>query len=488
MSYKKLLTLILILCMAIAAMPLPVFADSEAIYTPAAKIIDLEEGSFIRLTDEERVKIASGVYSAEKPQLVSLSEGKDDNAVFDDPDEALVYLRAHMALREGEVTIGYNVGQDLSQELLDAIVNYTFIGFFDHTGIGNQGDYFLYHVYQGGISGFDYDHDKGIMYLTYAFSFYTDAEQERTAGEEIAAVLEDLDLVGKNAYERFSAIYEYITHNIVYDYDNLEDDDYLLKYTAYAAIVDNQAVCQGYANLLYRMLLEAGVDCRIISGLGGGGGHAWNIVGLGDYYYNVDSTWDAAGIDIYDWDGNFMYKEYPMTYRLRCNANFPDHERDADYDSEEFNLVYPMSDKDFDPDDLPPEAEDITVKDCSGGKAEVISDGNTLTVKSDVPCKVGYKSGDRYIAVSAQPNGDGSYSFICPEGAGEAVVVVKGDATGDGEVNLGDATRIKAVFRKKTTLTGIAAFAADITGDGEVNLGDATRITALFRKKTTVSW
>ena len=78
-----------------------------------------------------------------------------------------------------------------------------------------------------------------------------------------------------------------------YDYTNLNDDNYKLKYTAYAAMCNGTAVCQGYSNLLYRMLLEAGVDCRIISGIGVSGGHAWNIVRLGDLYYNVDATWDS---------------------------------------------------------------------------------------------------------------------------------------------------------------------------------------------------
>lgn len=59
--------------------------------------------------------------------------------------------------------------------------------------------------------------------------------------------------------------------NVKYDYENLDDTDYKLKYTAYAALLNGTAVCQGYANLLYRMALEAGIDARFISGLGNGG-------------------------------------------------------------------------------------------------------------------------------------------------------------------------------------------------------------------------
>ena len=64
----------------------------------------------------------------------------------------------------------------------------------------------------------------------------------------------------------------------------------MLKYTAYAAMINKTAVCQGYASLLYRLLLECGVDCRVVTGYGNGGRHAWNIVEVDGKYYNVAGT------------------------------------------------------------------------------------------------------------------------------------------------------------------------------------------------------
>lgn len=66
---------------------------------------------------------------------------------------------------------------------------------------------------------------------------------------------------GKNDYENTKAIYDYLCQNITYGNDNLNDDTYLLKYTAYAALINKTAVCQGYAVLLYRLLLEEGIPC-----------------------------------------------------------------------------------------------------------------------------------------------------------------------------------------------------------------------------------
>ena len=41
------------------------------------------------------------------------------------------------------------------------------------------------------------------------------------------------------------------------------------------------------------MCREAGLSVRTVSGIGNGQSHAWNIVKIGDYYYNVDATWDG---------------------------------------------------------------------------------------------------------------------------------------------------------------------------------------------------
>ena len=107
-----------------------------------------------------------------------------------------------------------------------------------------------------------------------------------------------------------------------------------MQYTAYGALIDKTSVCQGYAVLLYRMLLEAGIDCRVISGYGNGGGHAWNIVRLNGKYYNVDATWDAS------WPGSPFF--------MKSDKDFSDHMRDMEYASETFYAQYPMSDTSYD--------------------------------------------------------------------------------------------------------------------------------------------
>ncbi len=89
--------------------------------------------------------------------------------------------------------------------------------------------------------------------------------------------------------------------------------------------------------LLYRLMLELGIDCRVITGIGNGGAHAWNIVELGGLYYNADATWDSS---YYTGIGT-------MPWRLRANDTFGNHTRDEEFDTDAFNTEYPMSETDY---------------------------------------------------------------------------------------------------------------------------------------------
>ncbi len=500
MKNKRILSLILALCLVFCAMPVAAFAEAsagtgtETMQLPSERDLKLQICSFKKLSDEDRARIASGLYRTERPQLTAHTEDTGDPLIFDDIDESVDYLRSQLALRSDAVSIGYYV-ENLTQELLESIFYYTIEKVFEHTGVGNQGDYLLYHARSYGAKNINYDPGQGTLYLTYTFTFYTDAQQEKAVAAEVASVLDSLDLEGKNEYEKFYAIYEYITHNIVYDFDHLGDTEYLLQFTAYAAIINKTAVCQGYANLLYRMLLEAGLDCRIISGEGNGGGHAWNIVRLGEYYYNVDSTWDASGISVYDWEGNFLYKEYPMTYMLRCNANFPDHIREARFETDEFNEAYPMSDKDFDPDELPPDTgeTDIKIDDFTGGSASVTVEDDVVTVVSSVPLKIGCLMEDGSIAAIAAEAVDGragTYTFTVEDpSAAEIVLVVAGDVDLSGEFDFFDVVTAKAMdLYPENGITALQAFAGDVDSDGEFGFFDVILIKAADLGKSPFEW
>ena len=241
--------------------------------------------------------------------------------------DAAVYLKGLMKQRSENVVLRIVSSESAAATLMRSILEAAFA----HTGEPDEGDYlrWVFGGYQGGYNYFE-DGD-GIHYeFSLTITYYTDLAQEEEMNGAVDLLLTALDLEDKSEYQKISAIYDYITANVSYDKADLNDESYLLKYTAYAALINKTAVCQGYAGLFYRLALEAGVDARMITGWGGGGNHAWNIACIEGTYYCLDATWDAG------------CAEY--AFFLKGTGNFPDHTPYSD-----FLPDYGVSEDDFVP-------------------------------------------------------------------------------------------------------------------------------------------
>ena len=114
--------------------------------------------------------------------------------------------------------------------------------------------------------------------------------------------------------------------------------------------------------------------------------------------------------------------------------------------------------------------------------------GRVVTVSSDAACKVGYKSGVRYIAINAVANSDGSYSFTAPEGVSEVLLVLKGDANLDGRVTAADIARINASKLGKTAIGADAIFAGDVDRNSAVNDSDIDTIKNAVLRVSPLEW
>lgn len=71
---------------------------------------------------------------------------------------------------------------------------------------------------------------------------------------------------------------------------NCEYDTTYSKYSAYDALVDNKAVCQGYSLAYVELLSRVGIPCKVVSS--DSLDHAWNVVYINNHYYYVDVTWN----------------------------------------------------------------------------------------------------------------------------------------------------------------------------------------------------
>lgn len=118
------------------------------------------------------------------------------------------------------------------------------------------------------------------------------------------------------------------------------------------AMIDNLAVCEGYAKVMQVMMNCYGINNIYVTGIGytsaGSGGHAWNMVGMNDNkYYWLDATWDDQ-----------TYEQYQHQYFLVGNKNFTDHKIDTpNPPTEDDDFLYALpeaSDEDYDPSANPP--------------------------------------------------------------------------------------------------------------------------------------
>ena len=296
-----------------SVLPANAFADSSVIHrqihiNPLYKDVVDQKQLFSTLNGAPRL------YSDTQPQEAGSA------------DEAAVILRKGMENREARIAIRCPADAITPTDgILDEIVEKA----MEETGVPTQGDYIRW-TYAGWSGSYSLESDdEGRHYVfVYDCKYYTTAAQEAELSEKIDSVLQSLDINDESSdYDVICAVYDYICANVSYDYDNLNDSEYLLKYTAYAAMINKTAVCQGYSALMYRMLQQKNIDCRLIPG----SNHAWNIVAIDGVYYNADSTWDA-GRDP---------KNY--AYFLCGDSDFAEHTRYSEYSTEEFYRLYPMA-------------------------------------------------------------------------------------------------------------------------------------------------
>ena len=245
-------------------------------------------------------------------QTAQITQPKKAGTVYTSEAAAAADLRKQMVSRSEVMSVTL---RSASKDVETIALNLWNLAMDHVEGSGTTGDYLRWQfaAMSGSVEGESLDSGYRYTFTYVPDTRYSDTIWFTTAAQEAAltnyirnTILPQLSLSGKTTYQKVQAIYNWITANVKYDYSHLSDPTYLLQYTAYAAAVQKKAVCQGYANLFYRLANDAGVDCRIITGKAynsdGTADHAWNIVRMEDEkYYCLDATWDA-GSDPKDYD------------------------------------------------------------------------------------------------------------------------------------------------------------------------------------------
>ena len=261
--------------------------------------------------------------------------------VVDDEEEIVAAIREGMVARESTIPVYVTCTEELSDEVLNSWLEMV----FEETGVSTEGDYLRAHFDTISLTdGSGYKGSDGNYYYSLNFdcTYYSTAEQEEKLTAAVDELMEWLLESDMTDYNIISTLHSYIASAVAYDYDGLEDDSDITKYTAYGALVEGEAVCHGYSALMYRLLTEAGISTRIISGTANNGtetgAHAWNIVYLDGSWYNLDTTWESC---LWETSEEWLYL-------LKGSESFDvDHFAGDEYTTAEFNEAYPISETDY---------------------------------------------------------------------------------------------------------------------------------------------
>lgn len=269
------------------------------------------------------------------PKPAQYDVRRDLHVYFANADAVIDAVREALVRRDLQIGVTYYSEsehmEDVS-ELVRDLMQYVYA----ETDSPAEGDY-LYQQCGGYELAYSHiaEESRWRYELTLTPALYTDPAQEAAVDARVQEIVQTLGLRSlRSDYEKICAVCGYVAEHVTYDKVHAKNPHYHLKTTCYAALCQGTAVCQGYAVAVYRLLREAGVGVRVITGLGAQYGgtpepHAWNIVCIEGLWYNVDVTWGSGT------PGDPCF--------LRSDADFAGHQRDAAYLGDAFLSQYPMS-------------------------------------------------------------------------------------------------------------------------------------------------
>ncbi|MCH5438424.1 S-layer homology domain-containing protein [Bacillus paranthracis] len=149
-----------------------------------------------------------------------------------------------------------------------------------------------------GLSG-----SPGNYTFTLKITYRETKEQTEYVMKQAKAIVSSITQVGMDDHEKVKAIHDYVVKHVSYDTS-------YKAYTAYEALVNRSAVCQGYALLTYQLLKEAGIENHFVVGTGDGQPHAWNLVKIENKWYHLDTTFDDP---VPDEQGRVTYSYFNLS-------------------------------------------------------------------------------------------------------------------------------------------------------------------------------
>ena len=198
---------------------------------------------------------------------------------------------------------------------------------------------------KAGVSNYEFFFGKGDN-ETYFIDEFNSKEEIEEALEEIEEVEKEiLSKASGNNYEKMLYIHDWIIENTEYESRKIQNTSNI-----YGCLVNNKALCEGYARTFKYLLEKLDIPCILVSGTASNESgkterHAWNYVFINNNWYAVDSTWDdPIIIGSGRVTNNLKYK-----YFLKGNKTMKkDHTTSGKITKDGFEFIYPiLSDEDL---------------------------------------------------------------------------------------------------------------------------------------------
>ena len=145
------------------------------------------------------------------------------------------------------------------------------------------------------FTGRQVHHREFALGLLCRFEYIFSAEEYETCKAELDAVCDEVIASLSDPDDEWQTeleIHDYIIENCRY---KIVENEHIYS-SAYGALVNGEAACEGYSKAIQLLLDRAGIENYVICGQAtnnnGSGSHMWNIVKINGDFYHLDATWN----------------------------------------------------------------------------------------------------------------------------------------------------------------------------------------------------
>jgi hypothetical protein len=163
-------------------------------------------------------------------------------------------------------------------------------------------------------------------YNVFCLIYTMSAEERKIASARLETAVSQMQsyLTGVNPANQFET--ELILHDKLLEVCSYEDRASLVEdpaalfptaFTAYGALVEGRAVCEGYSRAMQLLLHRSGIECTLVNGKDQNNvDHMWNLVTIEGYNYHLDPTWNDAADRINHSYFNLTTSEILLSHKI----------------------------------------------------------------------------------------------------------------------------------------------------------------------------